>query len=590
MIDELRTIVTMYIDIVPNRGSPPAVLLREGWREGGKVRKRTVANLSNWPKQRVDALRRLLKGQTLVPADEAFAVERSLPHGHVEAVLCMMRRLGMASLIASQRSGQRDLVVAMIAQRLIDPCSKLASTRLWHTTTLAKELGVEDADVEELYDALDWLLERQRRIEKKLARRHLAEGGRALYDVTSSSYEGRTCVLACWGHSRDGKEGTLCIVYGVLTDAEGRPVGMEVYPGNTGDPKTVPDQVDKLRRRFGLQRMVLVGDRGMLTQTQIDHLRSYPQLGWISALRSASIRQLVAKDELQLSLFDRQDLAEITSEDFPGERLVVCFNPLLAEERCRKRQELLEATEKKLEKVARVVARRTRSPMSREAIGLKVGKVIDRFKMAKHFVLTIEDGRFAWKRNEESIAAEQALDGIYVIRTSEPSERLSAEDAVRGYKGLSQIEWAFRTLKGLDLMIRPIYLRVEDHVRAHMFLCMLAYYVEWHMRGALAPLLFDDEELPEARKRRDPVKPAEPSASAQHKKRTRETAEGLPVHSFRTLLAELGTRCRCTCRMKAAVSEDRGEEPSPTFDCLTEPTALQARALELLELFPVKGN
>jgi transposase len=578
----------MYIDIVPNRNSPPAVLLREAWREGGRICKRTIANLSHWPRQKVDALRRLLKGQTLVSAQEAFAVERSLPHGHVEAVLCMMRRLGLASLIASQRSRQRDLVVAMITQRLIDPCSKLASTRLWHTTTLAKELGVEDADVDELYDALDWLLKRQRRIEKKLGRRHLAEGDMALYDVTSSYYEGRTCILARWGHNRDGKEGTLCIVYGVMTDAEGRPVGVEVYPGNTGDPTTVPDQVDKLRRQFGLQRVVLVGDRGMLTETQIEHLRAYPQLGWISALRSGSIRQLVAKGELQLSLFDRQDLAEITSAEFPGERLVVCFNPLLAEERRRKRQELLEATEKQLEKVARAVARRTRTPMSREEIALKVGKVIHRFKMAKHFVLTIEDGRFEWSRDEESIAAEQALDGIYVIRTSEPRERLSAENAVRGYKGLSQVERAFRTLKGLDLMVRPIYLRTEDHVRAHIFLCMLAYYVE--LRRAWAPLLFDDEELPEARKRRDPVKPARPSASAQRKKRTRKTAEGLPVHSFRTLLAELGTRCRCTCRMKAALPDSRSGETRPTFDCLTEPTALQARALELLELLPVAGN
>jgi transposase len=348
--------------------------------------------------------------------------------------------------------------------------------------------------------------------------------------------------------------------------------------------------VDKLRRQFGLRRVVLVGDRGMLTQTQIEHLRAYPQLGWISALRSGSIRQLVAKDELQLSLFDRQDLAEITSEDFPGERLVVCFNPLLAAERRRKRQALLESTEKELEKVARAVARRTRKPMSREEIGLKVGKGIGRFKMAKHLAWTIEDGRFAWKRDEESIAAEQALDGIYVIRTSEPSEQLSAEDAVRGYKGLSQVERAFRTLKGVDLMVRPIFLRAEDHVRAHIFLCMLAYYVEWHLRRALAPLLFDDEELPEARKKRDPVKPAEPSASAQRKKRTRETADGLPVHSFRTLLAELGTRCRNTCRMKAALPDGDSEETSPTFDCLTEPTALQARALELLELFPVDGN
>jgi transposase len=580
----------MYIDIVPNRSSPPAVLLREAWREGGKIRKRTIANLSKWPPEKVQALRQVLKGQPLVRPGEAFAIERSLPQGHVQAVLGMMQRLGLASLIASQPSRQRDLVMAMIAQRLIDPCSKLASTRLWHTTTLAGELGVEDADVDELYRALDWLLAGQGRIEKKLARRHLNEGDMALYDVTSSYYEGRTCVLACWGHNRDGKEGTLCIVYGVMTDVEGRPVGVEGYPGNTGDPTTVPSQVDKLRRQFAMERVVLVGDRGMLTQTQIEHLRRYPQLGWISALRSASIRQLVAKGDLQLSLFDRQDLAEITSADFPGERLVVCFNPLLADERRRKREELLAATEKELAKVARAVGRRTRKPLTKEEVGVRVGKVIDRFKMAKHLALTIEEGRLDWRRQEESIAAEQALDGIYVIRTSEPAARLSSEDAVRGYKGLSHVERAFRTLKGLDLMIRPIHLRTEDHVRAHIFLCMLAYYVEWHLRKALAPLLFDDEELDEARRGRDPVKPAQPSASAQRKKQTRETADGLPVQSFRTLLAELGTRCRNTCRMKSALPDGRPDRTSPTFDCLTEPTALQARALELVEMFPVAGN
>ena len=411
-----------------------------------------------------------------------------------------------------------------------------------------------------------------------------------MYDVTSSYYEGHSCVLACWGHNRDGKEGTLCIVYGVMTDREGRPVGVEVYPGNTGDPTTVGDQVEKLRGRFGLERVVLVGDRGMLTQARIDDLRAYPQLGWISALRNASIRQLVAKGELQLSLFDRQDLAEITSEDFPGERLVVCFNPLLAEERHRKRQELLAATEKDLAKVARAVAQRRGKPLSKDEIGLRVGKVIDRFKMAKHFALSIEEGKLAWRREEESIAGEQALDGIYVIRTSEPAERLSAEDAVRGYKGLSQVERAFRTLKGLELMVRPIRHWTEDHVRAHIFLCLLAYYVEWHLRKALASLLFDDEELDEARTRRDPVKPARPSASAQRKKQTLETAGGLPVHSFRTLLAELGTRCRNTCRMKSALADGRPDPTSPTFDCLTEPTTLQARALELVKLLPVSGN
>ncbi|MHC4181394.1 MAG: IS1634 family transposase [Planctomycetota bacterium] len=580
----------MYIDTVPNRNSPPAILLREGWREGGTVRKRTLANLSHWSKQKVEALRRLLRDEPLVSAEQAITIERSLPHGHVEAVLGAIRRLGLESMIASKRCRQRDLVVALIAQRLIDPCSKLASTRLWQATTLAKELSVEDAEVEELYDALDWLLGRQGRIEKKLGRRHLGEGSWALYDVSSSYYEGRRCVLARWGHNRDGKAGTLCIVYGVMTDVEGRPLGVDVYPGHTADPTTLPDQVDKLRRRFGLERVVLVGDRGMLTQTRIDDLRKYPQLGWISALRSACIRQLVDQGHLQLSLFDRQDLAEIISPDFPGERLVVCFNPLLAEQRRRKREELLAATEKLLQKVACSVARRTRRPMSQDEIGLKVGKVIHRFKMAKHLQLTIEDGRFEWRRDPESIAAEEDLDGIYVIRTSEPAERLSPEDAVRGYKGLSHVEQAFRTLKGLDVRIRPIRHRTEDHVRGHIFLCLLAYYVEWHMRRTLAPLLFDDEELPQARKRRDPVKPARPSASARRKKTTLQTADGFPVHSFRTLLKELGTRCRNTCRFPAAPPGKGLDAIQLSFHRLTEPTALQARAFELLRLLPGSGN
>jgi len=580
----------MYIDTIPNRNSPPAVLLREGWREGGKVRKRTLANLSHWPKHKVEALRRLLKDEPLISAQQALTIQRSLPHGHVQAVLGVIRRLGLDSLIASKHSRRRDLVVAMVAQRLIDPCSKLASTRLWHTTTLAQELAVEDAGVDELYDALDWLLERQGRIEKKLARRHLGEGATALYDVTSSYYEGHTCALARWGHNRDRKAGTFCIVYGVMTDADGRPVGVDVHPGNTGDPTTVPGQVEKLRRRFGLERVVLVGDRGMLTQTQIDRLRQYPQLGWISALRSGSIRRLVDQGHLQLSLFDRQDLAEITSPDFPGERLMVCFNPLLAEQRRRKRQDLLAATEKQLKKIADAAARRTRKPMPKEQIALKVGKVIDRFKMAKHLELMIEEGRFAWRRDEESIAAEGALDGIYVIRTSEPADRLSPEDAVRGYKSLSHVELAFRTLKGVDLRVRPIHHRVADRVRAHIFLCMLAYYVEWHMRKALAPLLFDDEELPEARKRRDPVKPAKPSASARDKKTTLRTAEGFAVHSFRTLLKTLATRCRNTCRLQPATPAAGPVEIAVSFNRLTEPTALQEQALELLALLPGYGK
>jgi transposase len=573
----------MYIDEVPNRNSPPAILLRECWREGKRVRKRTLANMTRWPPPVVDAIRRALNGERLVSVDELFSIERSRPHGHVEAVLAMMRRLGLDSLIASRRCRERDLVVAMIAERILHPCSKLATTRLWHTTTLAEELNVADADVDELYAALDWLLARQKRIEKKLAKRHLRDGDQALYDVSSSYYEGHTCVLAVHGHDRDGKKGLPIIVYGVMTDAEGRPVAVDVYPGNTGDPTTVPDQVEKLRRVFGLSRVVLVGDRGMLTQTQIDNLKQYPQLGWISALRTGSIRKLAVVGTIQMSLFDQQNLAEIVSPEFPGERLVVCFNPQLAEERRRKRDELLAATEKELHRISREVKRRTTKPLGESEIGVKVGRVVNRFKMAKHFSLTIEDGRFEWARAEETIATEAALDGIYVIRTSEPSERLSAEDTVRSYKNLSHVERAFRTLKGVDLRVRPIRHRTEDHVRAHIFLCLLAYYVEWHMRKAWAPLLFDDEELDADRKTRDPVAPAQPSASAKKKKRRRKTDDGFPVHSFQTLLEELATRCQNRCRARTAPSA----EP---IEVITDLTPLQSRAFELLQLYPVAGN
>ena len=571
----------MYVEKVPNRNSPPAILLREAWREGKRIRKRTVANLSHWPPEQVETLRRLLKGETLVPVDEVFTIQRSLPHGHVEAVLKTIDRLGLDKMIASRRCRERDLVVAMIVEQLIHPCSKLATTRMWHTTTLAGELSVADADEDELYNALDWLLARQVRIEKKLARRYLADGSLVLYDVSSSYYEGRTCPLARFGHDRDGKKNKLIVVYGVMTDREGRPVAVDVYPGNTGDPTTVPDQVEKLRNRFGLSRVVLVGDRGMLTQTQIEHLQEYPGVGWISALRSRAIRKLVENEHLQMSLFDAQNLAEITSPDYPGERLIACMNPLLADERRRKRQELLTLTEKELARIAKGVARRTRKPMSKDEIGLKVGKVINHYKMAKHFRLQIEDNFFSWSRNEESIQREAALDGIYVIRTSEPKVSLSAADTVRTYKSLSQVERLFRTLKGIDLRIRPIRHRSEAHVRAHIFLCMLAYYVEWHMRKALAPLLFDDENLDEERKKRDPVAQARPSRSARRKKVKRVTADGLPVHSFETLLGELATRCRNQCRIKS--------DPSgASFTQLTQRTPLQARVLELLNLYPVE--
>jgi len=567
----------MYIERIPNRNSRPAILLREGWREGNSIRKRTIANLTNWPEEKTEALRRLLKGEPMVAADEVFVIERSIPHGHVEAVLGTIKRLGLDTIIASKRCRERDLVIAMIAERLIRPCSKLATTRFWHTTTLAEELSVSDADEDDLYEAMDWLLARQGRIEKKLAARHLSEGSLVLYDVTSSYYEGRTCPLARFGHNRDRKKGKLIIVYGLLTDEAGRPVAVEVYPGNTGDPSTVPDQVEKLRKRFGLCRVVLVGDRGMLTQTQIDKLRDYPGLGWISALRSRAIRKLVNSGSLQMSLFDETNLAEIHSPEFLDERLVACYNPLLAEQRREKREKLLAATEKGLEKIATQVARRTKTPLDKAEIGKKVGKVINRYKVGKHFAVMIEDGAFSFSRKQESIRRESELDGIYVIRTSESGERISAEDTVRSYKRLEQVESAIRCMKGIDLLVRPIHHRTKDHVRAHIFLCMLAYYVEYHMRKALAPLLFDDEELDEWRKRRDPVKPAKPSASAKRKKTARLTPDGLEIHSFQTLLAELATRSRNRCRITS-------DPTGPTFYQLSEPTPLQKRAFRLLGL------
>jgi hypothetical protein len=567
----------MYVERVPNRNSPPAILIREATRDGKRIVKRTIANISHWPDDQIEALRHVLKGEPMVPASEAFCVQRSLPHGHVEAILATINNLGFNKILGYRRSPERDLVVAMIVEQIIHSCSKLASTRLWHTTTLAEEMSVTDATAEDLYAALDWLLARQEKIEKKLADRHLQEGATVLYDVSSSYYEGHTCPLARYGHSKDKKKGKPIIVYGVMTDSEGRPIATEVYPGNTGDPTTVADQVDKLRSRFGLSRVLLVGDRGMLTQSRIDTLRSYPGIGWVSALRSKSIRTLVEDKHLQMSLFDDQNLAEISSPDYPGERLIACMNPLLKAQRRRKRNELLAMTEKCLTGISQQVARRAKNPLDKAEIGVKVGKVVNRYKMAKHFKLLIEDGFFSWEHNEESIARESALDGIYVIRTSEPKEALSAADTVRTYKSLSQVELLFRTLKGVDLRVRPIRHRTEDHVRAHILLCTLAYYIEWHMRKALAPLLFEDENLDEDRKTRDPVLPASPSEAVKSKKINRINSEGYPVHSFETLLAELATRCRNRCSMTSSPS-------GATFDQLTERTELQQRIMELLEL------
>lgn len=570
----------MYIEIVPNRNSRPAILLREGWREGKKVCKRTLANLTDWPSQKVEALRRVLKEEPLVSPEEVFSIERSLPHGHVELLMEAIKRIGLDKVISAKRTRDRDLVMAMVIERLIAPCSKLATTRLWQSTTLAEQLSVGDADEDELYAAMDWLLARQLRIENKLAKRHLNEGCQVLYDVSSSYYEGRTCPLVRPGHSRDKKRGKPIVVYGVLTDTQGRPLAVEVYPGNTGDPTTVPDQVNTLKQRFGLDRVILVGDRGMLTQTQIDELKRRPGVGWISALRSEKVRQLVDQKHLQLSLFDQQNLAEIHSPDFPGERLMACFNPLLAQERKRKRRELLDATEQALEKISKEVDRRTKTPLSAAEIGTKVGKIINRFKMGKHFELSITDGQFSYAQRSDAIEREAELDGLYVIRTSESKQSLSAADAVRSYKNLAQVERVFRTFKGLDILIRPIHHRTEERVRAHIFICLLAYYVEWHLRQVLAPLLFDDETLASDRIQRDPVAPAEPSIAAKSKKIARITENGLLIHSFKTLMAEMGTRCRHRCRVKS-------DPQCPPIFQYTKPTPLQTRALQLIRLLPV---
>lgn len=564
----------MYIESIPNRNSRPAILLREAWREGKTIKKKTVANLTDWPEEKIEALRRVLKGETLLAPREAFRIEQSLPHGHVEAILGTIKKIGLDAVIASKRSRERDLVVAMIAERLIHPSSKLATTRLMHATTIAEELSVADADEDDLYAALDWLYARQDRIEKKLAGRHLRNGSLVLYDVTSSYYEGHTCPLARFGHDRDEK-GKQIIVYGVLTDQEGCPVAVTVYPGNTGDPATVSDQVAKLKERFGLDHLVLVGDRGMVTEAQIEKIKDIPGVGWISALRSPAIRGLVKEGSIQMSLFDTQGFAEITSPEYPGERLIACYNPLLAEERRRKRNELLDVTEKKLEAIVRAVARRTKTPLGKAEIGKKVGSVVNTLKMGKHFILTIEDGSFAFVRNRESITQEEALDGIYVIRTNE--QALSPDQVIRNYKNLAQVERVFRTFKGIDLLVRPIWLRTPDHVKAHIFLCMLAYYVEWHMRKALGPLLFDDEELPERRKTRHPVEPAEASPSAKRKKSVKLTHDGFPVQSFGTLLVNLSTRCRNRCRIAA-------DPKAPAFTLVTDPTPLQTRAFDLLGL------
>lgn len=699
----------MYIATVPNRGSPPAVLLRESYRENGGVKTRTLANLSRLPAKAIEAVRHVLEGQALVPVGEVFAIveDGSRPHGHVEAVLLSMQRLGLAELIASRRSRERDLVIAMVAARLLQPKSKskLATTRWWHTTTLAEELAVVDADEDELYAAMDWLLERQSKIEKKLAARHLEEDGLALYDLSSSYFEGVKCPLAALGHNRDGKRGKLQVNYGLLTNRSGTPVAVSVFEGNTGDPTTLLPQVDKIRDEFGIERFVMVGDRGMITQKQITAIcdrKDRKVIAWITALRSEAIRDLVEGGTLQMSLFDERNLFEISSHpDYPGERLVACRNPFLAKHRAETRKALLLATRKELEKVqkrvehgrlvgqnaisehlakavasglekhvrftiredgfdvfadedkvvfeamrtvvielekvqrcikgnrlhgksaiekrldkvltrgktehvrvdvredgfdftidSKAVLAEVMAPFSRkldkvrqriahgalhgkDVIGLRVGKVINKYKMSKHFVLDIRDDGFDFSIDENKVAAEAALDGIYVVRTSLSKDQMDADNTVRSYKALTQVERAFRAFKTLDLNVRPIHHHLENRVRAHIFLCMLAYYVEWHMIEAWRPLLFCDEDQA-AKATRDPVAKAQRSAGALAKDAKKHLDDKSPVHSFHTLLDLLAARVRNTCCRKGAAPDEA------TFVMVTPPNSKQQHAYHLL--------
>jgi hypothetical protein len=578
----------MYVTVVPNRGSPPAILLRETYREDGKVKNRTLANLSKWQPEKIAALRAVLRDERLLPAADGFEILRSLPHGHVAAALGIARRLGLdprvktAELMPPGAARTRLLALALIVARLLDPAAKLATARQLDETTashsLGAVLGLGAVAVNELYAALDWLWAQQPKIEAKLARRHLGEGTLVLYDVSSSYLEGRCCPLARFGYSRDGKAHKLQIVFGVLCTPKGCPIAVEVFAGNTADPTTLKVQIDKLRRRFGLRRVVLVGDRGMITQARITEELQPAGLDWITALRAPDI-QALAKDDgpLQLSLFDERDLAEITSPDYPGERLVVCRNPALAAERARKRGELLEATEQALQKIQARVRRKRRPLKGAARIGEAVGAVLNRKKMAKHFTRTITDTDFTFARNEAAIAAEQRLDGIYVLRTSVPQADLDADATVRSYKALATVERAFRSCKTVDLEIRPVFHWNEQRVRAHVFLCLLAYHLEWHMRQALTPVLFDDHDRAAAEaQRRSPVSKAQVSPAGRRKAARKRTDDGLPVHSLRSLLADLATVTRNTVRFGANLNAT----------ILATPTPLQQHLFDLLGVSP----
>lgn len=564
----------MHIDVVPNRNSRPAYLLRESYREGKKVKKRTLANLSSLSDEQLVAMRAVLRGQKLYPVEALFEVVHSRPQGHVDAVRVAMTRLGLPALLGTRPSQMRDRVLAMIAARILAPHTKLATTRWWHTTTLAEDFGVADATEQDLYAAMDWLLAQQDAIQSRLAARHLPAGSRVLYDLSSSYFEGVTCPLAQRGYNRDGKSGKLQVNYGLLTDARGCPVAVSVHEGNTADPATLMPEIHRLKQDFGIAQLVMIGDRGMISQKAIDAIREQDGIGWITALKSGAIRSLIEQGQLQLGLFDERNLFEFAHPDYPGERLVACRNPQLARLRAHKREALLQATEKNLAKVQGMV--QSGRLAGEDKIGVRVGKVVNQYKVAKHFMLDIRDAAFCFQRKADSIASEAALDGLYIIRTSVPTTEIDSADCVRHYKSLANVERAFRTMKTIDLKIRPIHHRLADRVRAHIFLCMLAYYVEWHLREAWRELLFADEDQA-AKQTRDPVAPATRSNAAKAKAAAHTLNDGSPAHSFATLLAELSTIVRNTCRAPAVA------QSQASFQVTTLPNPKQRRALELIQ-------
>jgi len=570
--------VDMHIDIVPNRNSKPAILLRESYREGKKVKKRTLANLSSLSLEQAKALRLVLKGLPVALVEELFEKQSSKHHGQVDAVLKTLKKLGLDTIISAKSCPERDIIVAVIVARICEPDSKLAMTRWWKDTTLPELLDLEGVDEDDVYAAMDWLLERQHRIEKKLAKRHLQDGDMVLYDLTSSYFEGETCPLAMRGKSRDRKRNTLQVNYGIVASKEGCPVSVSVYEGNTGDPTTLMEQAQKVRDDFGITEMVLVGDRGMITQTQIDALKQMNGMDWITALKGGSIRKLVEGGALQLDLFDQRNLFEFTHPDYSGERLVACKNSVLGRKRAYKRASMLEATARELSKIRTSLEKGTLKTTERtqDRIGVRVGKVVNKYKMAKHFVLHIDDNRFDFARNEESIVREAALDGIYVIRTSLSKTKMDADEAVRSYKNLTNVERAFKSLKSIDLMVRPIRHRIEDRVRSHIFLCLLTYYVQRYMKEALRPLLFADEDQ-EAKATRDPVAPARRSQGALEKTRTKKLEDGSTVESFHTLLHHMSTITRDTCVQYLPGGETH------TFHLNTRPDTKHQKTYDLLD-------